>query len=402
MNIMKKSIVILMIFTFLISINIISKAENEIEENIPDINGDIDNNDDINASLDDILSNNGIPSEFNSVIEKSDSDGNYFNISKNSITLDQEFSGDVFIMCADKVTIDSYVSGNVFICANEVEITKNAEITSSMFCIAKDMKINGGIDLNAYCIAGNFNLGDNSYISKNLYLSAQNISLDGLIETNAMISGDSIEFKENCIIQGNLNYSAPKEIEIPENTVGGIVSFSNNTINVNIQDVAKQRVKQIVFNIISYVVFGIIVFLILNALKSKLITNVSGFKSNIGKYILFGILGLIITPILNVILFFIPFVSRFAFVVLGIYILVLILASITTIITLSKICADKFKDKIKINDIIRTIIFITLFCIAYKLLKLIPIFGALLTFITVIFGIGITIKNILPTKEQNQ
>ena len=402
MNIMKKSIVILMIFAFLMSINIISRAENEIEENIPDINGDIDDNDDINASLEDILSKNGIPTELDSVIEQSTSDGNYFNLSKNAITLDQEFNGDVFIICADKVTIDSYISGNVFICANEVEITNNAEITSSMFCIAKDIKINGNINLNAYCISSNFNLEEKAYIYKNLYLSAQNISLDGLIATNAIISGDNIEFKENCIIQGNLNYSAPKEIEIPENTVGGIISFSNNTINVSIQDVAKQRVKQIIFNIISYVVFGIIVFLILNALKSKLITDVSDFKSNIGKYILFGFLGLIITPILNIILFVIPFVSRFAFVVLGIYILVLILASITTIITLSTICADKFKDKIKINDTLRTIIFITLFCITYKLLKLIPIFGALLTLITVIFGIGIIIKNTLPPKEQNQ
>lgn len=403
MNIMKKSIIILMIFALLTSISLISRAENIIEDKIPDINNmDIDTEDSIDDSLEDILSKHGITNELDSVIEQSNSDGNYFNLSKNSITLEQEFSGDVFIICADKVTIDSYISGNVFICANEVEITNNAEITSSMFCIAKDIKINGNINLNAYCISSNFNLEEKAYIYKNLYLSAQNISLDGLIETNAIISGESIEFKENCIIQGNLNYSAPKEIEIPENTVSGIISFSNNTINVSIQDIAKQRVKQIIFNIISYIVFAIIVFLILNALKVNLINNSDNFKSNIGKYILFGLLILFVAPILTIIAFIIPFLSRFAFVLLGLYILLLMVASAITIITLSKLCADRFKDTIKTNYILRTILFIILFCIGYKLLKLVPVLGLIITFATVVLGIGIFIKNLLPTKETNQ
>lgn len=77
-------------------------------------------------------------------------------------------------------------------------------------------------------------------------------------------------------------------------------------------------------------------------------------------------------------------------------------ASAITIITLSKLCADRFKDKIKTNDILRTILFILLFGIGYKLFKLVPILGSIITFATVILGIGIFIKNLLPVKETNQ
>ena len=109
-----------------------------------------------------------------------------------------------------------------------------------------------------------------------------------------------------------------------------------------------------------------------------------------------------VLPILNLIILFIPVLTRLAFVVLGLYILLLMLASVITVITLSKLCSDKFKDSIKTNDTSRTIIFITLFSIAYKLLKLIPIAGFLLTLVVVVLGIGITIKNLLPSKETDE
>ena len=93
-------------------------------------------------------------------------------------------------------------------------------------------------------------------------------------------------------------------------------------------------------------VFAVIIFLILNGIKSKII-DASNFKANIGKYILFGLLILFVLPILNIIILFIPILTRLAFVVLGLYILLLMLASVITVITLSKLCSDKFKDSIK-------------------------------------------------------
>ncbi len=403
MNIMKKSIVILMIFTLLTSISLISRAENEIENNIPDINNmDNDTEDSIDDSLEDILSKHGITNELNQIQEEIlVGDGNYFRASQKSFTLNSNIDGDAFILCGGKLTIDTYISGNAFICAKEVEITNNAQINSSLFCVAKDLTIAGGVNLNAYCASNNFSITENAFIYKNLYISAQNIALNGLIENNALISGNSITINPNCIIKGNLHYSAPKEIEIPEDVVEGTTYFSTNSVNISAKDIAKLAIKHTIHTIVSYIIFAIIVFIILNALKAKLINNSDNLKSNIGKYILFGLLILFVAPILTIIAFIIPFLSRFAFVLLGLYILLLMVASAITIITLSKLCADRFKDTIKTNDILRTIIFIILFSIGYKLLKLVPILSSIITFATVILGSGIFIKYLLPTKENN-
>ena len=403
MNIMKKSIVILMIFTLLTSISLISRAENEIENNIPDINNmDNDTEDSIDDSLEDILSKHGITNELNQIQEEIlVGDGNYFRASQKSFTLNSNIDGDAFILCGGKLTIDTYISGNAFICAKEVEITNNAQINSSLFCVAKDLTIAGGVNLNAYCASNNFSITENAFIYKNLYISAQNIALNGLIENNALISGNSITINPNCIIKGNLHYSAPKEIEIPEDVVEGTTYFSTNSVNISAKDIAKLAIKHTIHTIVSYIIFAIIVFIILNALKAKLINNSDNLKSNIGKYILFGLLILFVVPILTIIAFIIPFLSRFAFVLLGLYILLLMVASAITIITLSKLCSDRFKDTIKTNDILRTIMFIILFSIVYKLLKLVPILSSIITFATVILGSGIFIKYLLPTKENN-
>ena len=411
MNKIKKSIILFLIFTLVLSINYITKAEDIIEDEAPnteiteneEVNEEVpeEETDDINESLDEILSTKGIPSELTEKIEETSiNDGNYFNMSGDSIKIDSEIDGDVFIISGKKVTIDSYIAGNAFICANEVEITSNAEISSSLFCAAKDIKIYGEINLNSYCASESFTLAENAYIYKNLYLISQKISLDGLIEGTAFISGENIEIMQNCNIEGDLNYASPKQLEIPESAVRGNVKYSNNTIEITKKSFSNE-ISDFIRSAISYVAFGIIVFLILNLLKVKLTDNFEDFKSNIGKYILFGCLALFITPILNIIILFIPFLARFAFLVLGIYILLLLVASIITIITLSKICANKFKETIKVNDILRSIIFIAILGIVYRLLKLIPVLGFFVTLASVIFGIGITIKNTLPKKETN-
>ena len=89
MNIMKKSIVILMIFALLTSISLISRAENIIEDKIPDINNmDIDTEDSIDDSLEDILSKHGITNELDQIQEEIlVGDGNYFRASQKSFTL---------------------------------------------------------------------------------------------------------------------------------------------------------------------------------------------------------------------------------------------------------------------------------------------------------------------------
>ena len=388
---LKRFFTLFLIFTIIFSIYNISRAENITEENI-DLLG-------IDASINDLISGRITEDDISKIVEDDISkDGNYFETTKEPITLTSDIDGDVFIVCGDKATISSNINGNVFICAREVEITENAKISSSLFCAAQNVKIDGNINLNAFCAAQDFVLSDKSLINMNLFLTGENINLSGTINRSANISGQNIEVSNSCYVARNLNYSAPNEINIPEGVVNGNTRFSSQAVNVNVIT-QKDKIVSFIKSTISYLVFAIIIFLIFNWLKAKLPNEVNDLKSNIVKYLLFGLFGLFVIPILSVILLFIPFMARVALTLMALYMAILIIASAITVVTLSKVFANKIKDTIKTNDILRTIICICIITIAYRLLKLVPVVGFITNFTAIVTGIGISIKSILPNDK---
>ena len=388
---LKRFFTLFLIFTIAFSMYSFSRAENTTETEI-DIPG-------IDASINDLISGAIIEDDISKIVEDDISkDGNYFTTTSEPITLNSNVEGDVFIVCGNKATINSNISGNVFICAKEVEISEDARISSSLFCVAQDLKIHGNINLNAFCVAQDFVLSDKSLINMNLFLTGENINLSGTINRSANVSGQNIEVAKTCHILRNLNYSAPNEINIPEGVVNGNTRFSSQAVNVNVVT-QKDKVVSFIKSTISYLVFAIIIFLIFNWLKAKLPNEVVDLKSNIVKYLLFGLFGLFVIPILSVILLFIPFMARVALFIIPAYIALLIIASAIAIVTLSKVFANNSKDTIKTNDILRTIICICIITIAYRLLKLVPVVSFITTFTAIVTGIGISIKSILPNDK---
>ena len=390
---LKRFFSLFIIFTIIFSIYNFSRAENITEENI-DLLG-------IDASINDLISGRITEDDISKIVEDDiEKDGNYFASSKEPITLTSDIDGDVFIFCGNTVTISSNISGNVFICASNVEITENAKISSSLFCVAQDLKIHGNINLNAFCVAQDFVLSDKSLINMNLFLTGENINLSGTINRSANVSGQNIEVAETCHISRNLNYSAPKEINIPEGVVNGNTRFSSQAASVKVNmETQKNKTTTFIKYTVSYLVFAIVIFLILNWLKAKLPNEVNDFNSNIVKYILFGLLGLFVVPILSIILLFVPFMARVALTLMALYMAILIIASAITVVALSKVFANEIKDTIKTNDILRTIICICIITIAYRLLKLAPVVSLITTFTAIVTGIGIVIKSILPNDK---
>ena len=392
---LKRLFTLFLVFTISLSIFNFSRAENstQTETEIPSL--DIMNSTPINN----LISGNIAEEDISKIVEDDiEKDGNYFSATDEPITLNSNIDGDVFIVCGSKATINSNISGNVFICAREVEITEEARISSSLFCVAQDLKIHGNINLNAFCVAQNFILSNNSLINMNLFLTGENINLSGLINRSANISGQNIEIAESCRIARNLNYSSQNEINIPEEIVQGNIRFSSEAVDVTVVT-QKDKITNFIKSTVSYLVFVIVILLILNWLKAKLPSDINEFSSNVGKYILFGLLGLFVVPILSIVLIFIPFMVRLSLLLMTLYIALLIIASAIAVVTLSNIFANKFKDTIKTNNILRTIICIFIVVLAYKLLKLVPVIGFVVNLIAIIIGIGITIKSILPRKE---
>ena len=99
---LKKLLIIAIAFLFIISIAIISNA-NELTTGI------------INA-----MNENGIPVTEDDVLfsisTNNQSSKNYYEFTQSDVTIDTDVSGDVYVLSNGNVTINSNVFGNVFVC----------------------------------------------------------------------------------------------------------------------------------------------------------------------------------------------------------------------------------------------------------------------------------------------
>ena len=327
--------------------------------------------------------------------EESYSNTNQFNFSSKDITISDNSITDVFIFSAGNVTIDSSIYGNVFVVASNVNITENADISASVFCVSNTLTIDGSIEGSVYSVSKNFTLNENAYIGTDLFLTCNVPNINGSIERNANISSGDIIFSESAEISGDLNYTADKEVSIPENVVKGNVNYTKYQNEDN-----KTPISQYIFDFIAFIVVAIILYVIFKFLKAKFIgESKEEFTSNLPKYILYGILGLIVPPIVFIILLMLNVTTALAFILLALYIIFMMIASSVTIIVLSQLIVEQLKDKIKLNDTAKIIISIIVLSIIYKLLKLIPTIGFIITLATVVIGLGIVIKDFIPVKD---
>lgn len=377
----KTILIISIIFVLGFSLCCISNAENSME---------ID--DDIIEQKDSVLTDiNASPdSLFDTILS---SKANYFNASNDPINITKDIEGDAFILCRQKVTIDSFISGNVFVCSTDVEITENAEISGSLFCVTQSLNIFGEIVGNVYCVAQSFNMDTNSSIGLCLYLTAEDITLGGEIEGDANISSNKITILDNLHINGDLNYSAPEEIQIPQSAI--VLGNIRYSLNNPEDDVSKSNViLDFICSTLSYVILALVLFLILYKANVKFIKNDIKLKDNLGKFILCGILTLLLTPLFCIVTLFTSFTLPISLIVAFIYIVLILVATPISIIVLSKLLSEKYKETfIKNNNILRHSIFIVILCIVYKLLELIPIVGAIITIALGLIGVGIITKN---------
>ena len=391
-NILKRISIILFIIFISYTLTFVSNAT---DANKP-IEEDIDA--DVNVLMDSILDSvplNEITSEND--LNYNSSGKNFFSASPNNIELSDDIIGDAFILSGGTVTIDCNILGNVFICARNVIITNNTHIYASLFNVSEDVSIQGLIDGNSYITCQNFDLKSTTTLGLDLFLVSQNCNIDGTILRNVSMAGKNIKVSETSKVGGDFNYSSNEQISIPENVVEGNVNYSASNSDVNIKE--KNEIIDFIYDCISLFVFSVVLYFIYKWINCKIITEHTEFTKNIGKYILYGLLGLFITPIISFILLTSNLTFKLSLVLLALYFIFILIASSNIIVILSNLCAEKYKETIKINDTLRLIVFIAIFTVLYQVIKLLPVLGSIFTFFVVLIGIGNIIKTIIPKKK---
>lgn len=377
-KIVRKILIILITFFIVLSIHSISKAENtsEVEE----------------------IETMEESEEESSSGETVQPEKNFVSLSSTDVTVTNDVRGDVFICSAGTVTIDSVtIFGNVFICAKDVKISEYAEIYSSLFIISDTVNMAGSVNGNLYAMAYEFTLENTAYIDLDLFLNAEKITFEGNVYRDVNLWSEEFSLSENAFIDGNLNYSCQEEITIPDEVVSGSVNYTRS--NTNQKASLTDTTFDWIYSTLAYIVFVLVIYVISKTIHCKFMKSYSNFVSLLPKYLLYGILGFMATPFVCIILFILGITAPLALILLAIYFTFMLIASASIIITLSMLLADKLKEKITINDTARTILCILAFCIIYKLLRLIPIIGFIVSLVVGLLGFGLLVRSTWQKNE---
>lgn len=315
---------------------------------------------------------------------------------QDEVTIDYIVDGNVFII-GKNVTISSQIGGDVFVLAETLNITSSSYIYSNLFAAVETANIDG-IVYDSYITGSIINV--NGYIYRDIKTACDTLNILGTIGRNAFVSSSAINFSENNgegngqtgIINGNLTYSAPNELTLPENAVIGETAFheSNFESSTDIQDY--------LISLGSIIVLIIAIWLLLLWLSpSSIEKSANNLQHKLLPVIGFGILGLIVLPIIAILLLIMQITVYVSLLLLVIYFILLALSTSVFVITLNKFICNKLN--ITKNTISFGVLIIT--GIVLWLLGLVPYIGGFISLASVILGLGIMLTN-LVYKNKNK
>lgn len=342
----------------------------------------------VDSEVDDIDSSNST--------SQSIRNGDLFAI-EDSITIDYPLSGNVYII-AQEVNIDNVIDGNVFILANTVNIKSNSYIYSDAYIVANTITIDGYI-YDLYSFSNSLSISNTGYIIRDLSSSCTTFSLSGIINRTANLSAKNINIsEEGSKIGGDLNYSSPQAISIANDVVSGNINFTQ-TETTDSTDATESLLFDYIANVLSTLFYALIVILIivfaLNSIPSKFEAKLTTkFWSTFG----FGLLTIIIVPVISIMLFFTGFGIWIGLLLLFAYIFIFTITTPISAIALSKYISTKSN---KTSNWFLVLIS-TLLVLAVWICKQLPIIGSLVSLVVNSLGFGLIITSLLKNKTSKK
>ena len=315
-----------------------------------------------------------------------------------NVTIDNPIDGNLFVF-ANHVTINSQIGGDAFIFADTIDIEEDGYILSNLFACSTNINVKGSV-YNIYSLSNNMTI--NGFVHRDIRSACNSLNINGMIGRNAFVNSSNINFKEKPeteenanvtsygTIQGNLTYYSDEEIAIPAESVAGNVNFNSLKREINI--------SSYIYSLGALIVSAIIIWLLGLWLSPKFlhITTQPLTVKKALQIIGLGILVPLIISLLSILIVLIPITSQFAIFLLCILAILFFISTSITIINISNsVC-----HKLKITKNIHTLGFLIITAFVFWLLTLIPYIGAIISFISIIWGIGSISYTILKKDEK--
>ena len=342
-----KKIAIFIVFSLLFITNVkADDYENEMfiyEDNVP-INSDI-----TSASL--IIGEN---IDVNSKIEGV---GLLFG---NNVVLDSSI--DYFATVGSNITFNGIVKDGLIL-GDSVVLNESSSVGRDITIFANSVSISGSI-------------------SRNVRIYAKEVSIkDAQIAGNVSISADNINVDSNAQIIGELSYNEDAIIDI-----SNVASIGNTTTFVREINDTNSFVETLKNKAISMINI-LVVFALSLYFAPKLFSKIELKKKDIIKNIGIGFIFLLLVPLITLMLIVTVFGLSLGIILIALYLLLIYFSTIVTGYLVGNLIWDKFIKKEKLPYLMGVMGIIIIY-----IFKIIPIVGTLVSFISILIGVGTIIS----------
>ena len=317
-------------------------------------------------------------------------------LSGDDVTVDYIVDGNLYVF-AKSVTINSQIGGDVFAFAETVNVGEQGYVFSNLFTCAKTVNVSGVV-YDLYAWAQDVQI--NGYIYRDIRVASNSLDIKGTIGRNAYAQSNNITFataqegqekgtvSSAGIVNGNLEYGASKEISIPEGAVAGETKYTP------INEKNSNGVKTYMLSLGTEIATVIIIWLLCLWLAPKFLNKTNTLLTKkVPALIGYGILVPILAIVTFVILAILGITSKIAIIELMLLaVLISISSSVFVIATNNIVC-----NKLKIEKNIGIFGMLIVSSAVLWLICIIPYVGSIVRFITLILGLGIITKSVLPS-----
>lgn len=317
-------------------------------------------------------------------------------LSGDDVTVDYIVDGNLYVF-AKSVTINSQIGGDVFAFAETVNVGEQGYVFSNLFTCAKTVNVSGVV-YDLYALAQDVQI--NGYIYRDIRVASNSLDIKGTIGRNAYAQSNNITFataqegqekgtvSSAGIVNGNLEYGASKEISIPEGAVAGETKYTP------INEKNSNGVKTYMLSLGTEIATVIIIWLLCLWLAPKFLNKTNTLLTKkVPALIGYGILVPILAIVTFVILAILGITSKIAIIELMLLaVLIAISSSVFVIATNNIVC-----NKLKIEKNIGIFGMLIVSSAVLWLICMIPYVGSIVRFITLILGLGIITKSVLPS-----
>lgn len=317
-------------------------------------------------------------------------------LSGDDVTVDYIVDGNLYVF-AKSVTINSQIGGDVFAFAETVNVGEQGYVFSNLFTCAKTVNVSGVV-YDLYALAQDVQI--NGYIYRDIRVASNSLDIKGTIGRNAYAQSNNITFataqegqekgtvSSAGIVNGNLEYGASKEISIPEGAVSGETKYTP------INEKNSNGVKTYMLSLGTEIATVIIIWLLCLWLAPKFLNKTNTLLTKkVPALIGYGILVPILAVVVFVILAILGITSKIAIIELMLLaVLIAISSSVFVIATNNIVC-----NKLKIEKNIGIFGMLIVSSAVLWLICIIPYVGSIVRFITLILGLGIITKSVLPS-----